>query len=122
MIPKNQAILADTLANEIPANLMPAEQIGFQIRRKIREVMQKPELADRLHEMVKDYIRDERRKKELVRQISAFLDTASSTSLETGLTPSNVRSFYHTYGSRPMLSRLMAGTLRERSSVLPQMD
>jgi uncharacterized membrane protein YheB (UPF0754 family) len=100
MIPKNQAILADTLANEIPANLMPAEQIGFQIRRKIREVMQDPELADRLHEMVKDYIRDERRKKELVRQISAFLDTASLTSLETGLTPSNVRRFYHTYGSR----------------------
>ena len=99
MIPKNQAILADTLANEIPANLMPAEQIGFQIRRKIREAMQAPELAERLHAMVSDYIRDERRKKELVRQISAFLDTAGSTGIETGLTPSNVRRFYHTYGS-----------------------
>ena len=79
---------------------MPAEQIGFQIRRKIREAMQPPELADRLHAMVRDYIRDERRKNELVRQISAFLDTAGSTGIETGLTPSNVRRFYHAYGSR----------------------
>jgi len=100
MIPKNQANLADTLAKELPANLMPAEQIGFQIRRKIREAMQEPELADRLHAMVGDHIRDERRRQGLVRQISAFLGTAGSTGLEIGFTPSNVRKFYQTYGSR----------------------
>ena len=99
MIPKNQSKLADVLAEEIPANLMPSEQIGFQIRRKIREAMQAPELADRLHAMVSDYVRNERRKQELVRRISAFLDTAGASGLESGLTPPNMRRFYHAYGS-----------------------
>ena len=99
MIPKNQPDLADTLAEQIPANLMPPERIAFQIRRRIREAMQDPELADRLHAMVADYIRDEHRKQELTRRIAAFLDTAGSTGIEAGFTPSNVRRFYHLYGT-----------------------
>ena len=98
LIPKNQSKLADTLASEIPAALMPADRLAFQIRRKIREAMQAPELADRLHTMVTEYIRDERRRQELTRRVSAFLDTVGSTGLEAGLTPSNVRRFYHAYG------------------------
>ena len=99
MIPKNQPDLADTLAEQIPANLMPTDRIIFRIRRKIREFMQAPELADRLHAMLSEYIRDERRKQDLTRRIAAVLDTAGSAGIEAGLTPSNVRRFYHTYGS-----------------------
>lgn len=99
LIPKRQPDLAETLATEIPANLMPADRITFQIRRKIRESMQAPELAERLHAMVSEYIRDERRKRDLTRRISGILDTAGSAGIETGLTSSNVRRFYHTYGS-----------------------
>ena len=99
MIPKNQAKLADTLAAEIPANLIPADRIGFQLRRKIREAMQDPELADRLHAMVSEHIRDDRRKQELTQRISSFLETAGATGIEAGLTPSNVRRFYHAGGS-----------------------
>ena len=99
MIPKNQPDLADTFAEQIPANLMPTEQIAFQIRRRIREAMQDPELADRLHAMVSEHIRDEHRKQELTRRIAAVLDTAGSTGIEAGLTPANVRRFYHLYGS-----------------------
>jgi uncharacterized membrane protein YheB (UPF0754 family) len=99
LIPKRQPDLADTLAEEIPANLMPADRIIFQIRRKIREAMQGPELAERLHAMVSEYIRDERRKQDLARRISGILETAGAAGVEAGLTPSNVRRFYHTYGS-----------------------
>ena len=99
MIPKNQAKLADTLAEQIPASLLPADRIVFQIRRKIREAMQSPELAERLHAMVSEYIRDEHRRQELIRRVVAILDTAGSAGIEAGFTPSNVRRFYHTYGS-----------------------
>ena len=99
MIPKRQPELAETLAREIPSNLMPTDRIAFQLRRKIRETMQGTELAGRLHTMVAEYIRDGRRKQELMRRITSFLDMAGSTGLEAGLTPSNVRRFYHTYGS-----------------------
>ena len=99
LIPKRQPELAETLAREIPSNLMPTDRIAFQLRRKIRETMQGPELAKRLHAMVAEYIRDGRRKQELIRRITSFLDMAGSTGLEAGLTPSNVRRFYHTYGS-----------------------
>ena len=99
MIPKRQPDLADTLAEQIPANLMPADRIAFQIRRKLRESMQGPELAERLHAMVAEYIRDERRKQDLSRRIAAILDTAGSAGVEAGFNPAGVRRFYHTYGS-----------------------
>lgn len=99
MIPKRQPDLADTLAEQIPANLMPADRIAFQIRRKLRESMQGPELAERLHAMVAEYIRDERRKQDLSRRIAAILDTAGSAGFEAGFNPAGVRRFYHTYGS-----------------------
>lgn len=99
LIPKRQPDLADTLATEIPANLMPADRIAFQIRRKLRDAMQEPELAGRLHAMVSEYIRDEHRKQELTRRISGILDTAGSAGIDAGFTPSNVRRFYRTYGS-----------------------
>ncbi len=99
MIPKNQAKLADTLAEQIPASLLPADRIVLRIRRKIREAMQSPELAERLHAMVSEYIRDEHRRQELIRRIVAILDTAGSAGIEAGFTPSNVRRFYHSYGS-----------------------
>ena len=99
MIPGNQDKLADTLAEQIPANLMPTDKFIFQVRRTIRESMKKPELPDRLHAMVSDYIKDEHRKTALARQIAAILGTAGATGIEAGLTPSNVRSFYHTHGA-----------------------
>ena len=99
MIPGNQDKLADTLAEQIPANLMPTDKIIFQVRRTIRESMREPEVADRLRAMVSDYIGDERRKTALARQIASILGTAGATGIETGLTPSNVRSFYHTHGA-----------------------
>lgn len=99
MIPKRQPDLAETLAEQIPANLMPADRIAFQIRRKLRESMQGPELAERLHAMVAEYIRDERRKQDLSRRIAAILDTAGSAGVEAGFNPAGVRRFYHTYGS-----------------------
>lgn len=99
MIPKRQPDLADTLAEQIPANLMPADRIAFQIRRKLRESMQGPELAERLHAMVAEYIRDERRKQDLSRRIAAILDTAGSAGVEARFNPAGVRRFYHTYGS-----------------------
>lgn len=99
MIPKKQSELAEMLAREIPANLMPADQIVFQIRRKIREAMQDPELAGRLQTMVAEHIRDERRRKGLVKRIEAILEVAGSTGFEAGLTPSHVRRFYHAYGA-----------------------
>jgi len=99
LIPKRQPELAETLAREISSNLMPTDRIAFQLRRKIRETMQEPELAGRLHAMIAEYIRDERRKQDLMQRIISFLDMAGSTGLEAGLTPPNVRSFYHTYGS-----------------------
>ena len=99
MIPGNQNKLAQTLAEQIPANLMPTDRIIFQVRRAIRESMRKPELADRLSAMVSDYIGDERRKTSLARQIAAILGAAGATGIEAGLTPSNVRSFYHAHGS-----------------------
>ena len=99
MIPKKQPDLAETLAEQIPANLMPSDRIIFQIRRKIREAMQESELAERLHAMIAEYIRDDRRKQELTRQIAGILDAAGSAGFEVGLTPSNLRRFYHEYGS-----------------------
>ena len=99
MIPGNQNKLAQTLAEQIPANLMPTDKIIFQVRRTIRESMKKPELADRLRTMVSDYIGDKRRKTALAKQIATILGTAGATGIEAGLTPSNVRSLYHTYGS-----------------------
>ncbi len=99
LIPKRQPDLAETLAEQIPANLMPADRIAFQIRRKIRETMQAPELTDKIHSMISEYILDERRKQDLMRRISGILDAAGAAGLEAGFTPSNVRKFYHTYGS-----------------------
>ena len=99
MIPKNQKNLAETLAEQIPANLIPKDRIIFRIRRKTREFLRKPELTDWLHTMISEYIRDERRKQELTRRIAAILDTAGSAGIEAGLTPANVRRFYHTYGA-----------------------
>jgi len=99
MIPENQDKLSKTLARQIPANLIPMDRIIFQVRRSIRESMREPELADRLHAMISDYIGDERRKTTLAKQIAAILESVGTTGVEAGLTPSNVRSFYHTYGS-----------------------
>jgi len=99
LIPKRQPDLAGTLATEIPSNLMPTDRIAFQIRRKLRDAMQEPELAERLHAMVSEYIRDERRKRDLIRQIAAILDAAGSAGIEAGITSANVRRFYHTCGS-----------------------
>ena len=99
LIPKRQPDLAETLAEQIPANLMPADRIAFQIRRKVRDSMQGTELAERIHAMVSEYLRDERRKQDLAQRIAAALDTAGSAGVEAGLTPSNVRRFYHVYGS-----------------------
>ena len=99
MIPGNQKKLSKTLAEQIPANLMPTDRIIFRFRRTIRESMRNPELADRLHAMISDYIRDERRKTALAKQIAAILESVGATGLEAGLTPSNVRAFYHSYGS-----------------------
>ena len=99
LIPKRQPDLADTLAEEIPANLIPSDRIIFQIRRKIREAMRDPELAERLLAMATASVRDERRMRELKRRIAGILDSAGTTGLEWWLAPSGVRRFYHTCGS-----------------------
>jgi uncharacterized membrane protein YheB (UPF0754 family) len=99
LIPKRKKELAETLAEQIPAKLMPPKEIAFQIRRKVREIMRSPELTDRLHAMFVEHIRDERRKQEFTRQIAAILDTAGAAGIEAGLTPSGVRKFYYAYGS-----------------------
>ena len=99
MIPGNQDKLARTLAEQIPANLMPTDKIIYRVRRTIRESMREPEVADRLRAMVSDYIGDERRKTALARQIASILGTAGAAGLEAGFTPSNVRSFYRMHGA-----------------------
>ena len=123
MIPKRKADLAETLAEQIPATLMPAKQIAFRLRRKIREAMRDPELTDRLYAMVAGYIHDEQRKQVLTRQIAAILDTAGNAGIEAGLTPSGVRRFYHAYGSgfvkgkvidNKVLRRKLADELKEQ--------
>ena len=88
LIPKRQPDLADTLAEEIPANLIPSDRIIFQIRRKIREAMRDPELAERLLAMATASVRDERRMRELKRRIAGILDSAGTTGLEWWLAPS----------------------------------
>lgn len=55
MIPKEQQPLAETLAEEIPKNLIPADRITFQIRRSIREYMK----DERLQTKMLEYIREE---------------------------------------------------------------
>jgi uncharacterized membrane protein YheB (UPF0754 family) len=115
MIPKRQMDLAETLAEQIPANLMPADQIAFQIRRKIREVMLNPELVDSIHSLITEYMFSEGRKQELTHQIATILDTAGAIGIEAGFTPSNVRRFYHAYGSGIMKEKVIRNkALRKR--------
>ena len=121
MIPKKQPLLADTLAEQIPANLMPSDRIIFQIRRKIRETMREPELAERLHTMVAGYIRDERRNRDLTRRIAGILDAAGMAGLESGLTPSNIRRFYHVYGSGFVKERAV-GSKAFRAKILNELN
>lgn len=57
MIPKEQQAIAETLAREIPENLMPADRIAFQIRQSIREYTKDKQLQTKILE----YIREESR-------------------------------------------------------------
>lgn len=69
MIPREQPALAETLAREIPRNLMPANRIAFQIRRSIREYMKDEQLQSKILE----YIRNESQNKELSPKMASFL-------------------------------------------------
>ena len=99
LIPKRQETLAKSLSVLIPTKLIPEDKIMFKIRRAIRKTMKDPKLATRLHATVSEYIRDEHQKQAFIRQLSTFLDAAGSIGADTGLTPSNVRKFYRSYGS-----------------------
>lgn len=69
MIPKEQAVLAETLAKEIPENLIPTNRIAFHIRRNIREYMKDEQLQSKILE----YLQNENLKKELPPQAASFL-------------------------------------------------
>ncbi len=99
MIPRNRERIAKNLSEEIPKNLMPADQIISSIRQKVKDKLLDKEFPDCLHAWITTYFGDEKCRKELTQQIAAVLNTTGSTGVEFGLSPKNVRHFYHACGS-----------------------
>jgi len=99
MIPRNKERIAENLSKEIPNNLIPADQIISQLRQWVKDGLLGNDLPDRLRAMVAADIGDELRRNKLTQRITDALNTSSSTGIEFGLSPKNVRHFYHACGS-----------------------
>lgn len=102
MIPRNKERIAKTLSEEIPKNLIPADKIISMLRQSAKNDLLGNDLPDRLRAMITEEIADEQHRIKLTQRIKDVLNTSSSTGVEFGLSPKNVRDFYHDCGSEFM--------------------
>ena len=114
MIPRNKERIAENLSEEIPKNLIPADKIISMLRQSARNDLLGNDLPDRLHAMVMADIGDEQHRNKFTQRIKDVLNTSSSTGIEFGLSPKNVRHFYHGCGSDFVEKKIGSKALRTK--------
>ena len=94
IVPREQEALAKRLGEEIPASLLPPEELAAQVSRMVSD---DPTLTDSVRKKVCFYVKH--RKEQIAAQLTPHILGAVGAGVDAFLTPERVRTFYGEYGS-----------------------
>ena len=111
IVPREQGSLAKRLGEEIPATLLPPEELAAQVSRMVSDYLHDPALTDSVRQKVCFYVRH--RKEQIAEQLTPHLLSAAGAGADAFLTPERVRTFYVEYGSGLIQKQIGSSGLTE---------
>ena len=97
VLPREQAALAKKMGEEIPAALLPPEELAEQISTLVSSYLDDPQLPQSIRQKVCFYVKH--RKEQISVQIIPYISNAASSVIDTLITAENIRLFYREHGS-----------------------
>ena len=97
VLPKEQAALAKKMGEEIPAALLPPEELAGQISALVCNYLDDPQLPQSIRQKVCFYVKH--RKEQISVQIIPYISNTASSVIDTLITAENIRLFYREHGS-----------------------
>ena len=111
VLPKEQAALAKKIGEEIPAALLPPEELGEQISALLCKYLDDPQLPQSIRQKVCFYVKH--RKEKIALQLTPYICNAVESAVDTLITAKNIRLFYREYGSTIIKKQIRANTVSE---------
>ena len=97
VLPKEQSALAKKMGEEIPAALLPPEELGGQISTLVSHYLDDPQLPQSIRQKVCFYVKH--RKEQIALQLTPYICDTVKSAVDTLITAENIRLFYREYGS-----------------------
>ena len=97
VLPREQTALAKKMGEEIPAHLLPPEELADQISTLVCNYLDDSQLPQAIRQKVCFYIKH--RKEQISAQIIPHISNTASSVIDTLITAENIRFFYREHGS-----------------------
>lgn len=97
VLPREQTALAKKMGEEIPAHLLPPEELSNQISTLVCHYLDDPQLPQSVRQKVCFYVKH--RKEQISVQIIPYISNTASSVINTLITAENIRLFYREHGS-----------------------
>ena len=97
VLPREQAALAKKMGEEIPAALLPPEELAGQISALVCNYLDDPQLPQSIRQKVCFYVKH--RKEQIALQLTPHICDAVKSAVDTLITAENIRLFYREHGS-----------------------
>lgn len=109
VLPKEQAALAKKMGEEIPAALLPPEELAGQISALVCNYLDDPQLPQSIRQKVCFYVKH--RKAQIALQLAPHICDAVKSAVDSLITADNIRHFYREYGSVIVKKQIGAKTV-----------
>ena len=108
VLPKEQSALAKKMGEEIPAALLPPEELGGQISALVSHYLDDPQLPRSIRQKVCFYVKH--RKGQIALQLAPHICDAVKSAVDRLITAKNISLFYREYGSAIVKKQIGAKT------------